>query len=169
MFKKISQDYHNKYHYILHFDGASKGNPGQSGAGAVIYQISNTSTSKKLKDLENTDYVKKENEYFTTFYYIGDKETNNVAEYYGVLIGLYAAIRLGIKNLLVKGDSQIIIKQMSGIFRVNKPNLIPLNKRGMEYKKTFNKIYFQWVDRDNNSKADQLANLSITKWNENKK
>ena len=68
--------------YSLYFDGCSKGNPGKAGAGAVIY--------------------KNNMEIFSISIFVGEKETNNVAEYSGLVIGLKEAVKLSIKNLDVK-------------------------------------------------------------------
>lgn len=80
--------------YVLHFDGCSKGNPGVAGAGAVIYEDGQEIYSKAV--------------------FVGEHETNNVAEYTGLLIGMQAAIEQGIRKLIVRGDSQLIIRQMLG-------------------------------------------------------
>ena len=75
--------------YTLFFDGCSKGNPGIAGAGAVLYknQIEINAQSS----------------------FVGEKETNNVAEYHGLIMGMEIATSQGIKNLHVKGDSLLII------------------------------------------------------------
>ena len=81
------------YEYIMKFDGCSKGNPGHSGAGAVIYR----------------DNV----EIWSGHKYIGHYKTNNQAEYSGLILGLREASNQDISDLLVCGDSEMVIKQMN--------------------------------------------------------
>ena len=88
---KIHQDM--ECEYKLNFDGCSKGNPGLSGAGAVLY--------------------KHEQEIWNESYFVGDNCTNNQAEYAGLILGLNQAISLHIKELIVEGDSLLVINQMS--------------------------------------------------------
>ena len=92
--------------YKMYFDGCSKGNPGLAGAGAVIY--------------------KNDDEIWTQSKFIGKNETNNVAEYNGLIIGLEEAVHQNIKNLQVYGDSELVIKQMNNLYKVNAEKLLPL-------------------------------------------
>jgi len=94
--------------YTLFFDGCSKGNPGNAGAGAVIY--------------------KNDTEIYNLSKYVGKNETNNVAEYTGLIIGLTEAVNQNIKHLDVKGDSELIIKQMNNEYKVKSTNIIQLHK-----------------------------------------
>ena len=126
--------------YTLYFDGCSKGNPGKGGAGAVIY--------------DNND-----NKVYEKSIYIGDKITNNMAEYYGLITGLEAANDLNIKNLVVKGDSLLVIKQMNSEYKV-KHNL-DLYNNAFELKKQIDKIIFIHIDRTQNKVADKLANEGV--------
>ena len=123
--------------YSLYFDGCSKGNPGKAGAGFVIY----------LDDVEVASGSK----------YLG-KQTNNVAEYSGLILGLQKAFELGIVNLNVYGDSMLIIKQMMGKYKVNSPSIKPYYEKAKEIKinATFSHIY-----REKNARADELANQAL--------
>ena len=78
--------------YKLFFDGCSKGNPGIAGAGAVIYNELNKEIWSKSS-------------------FVGKKETNNVAEYSGLILGLEEVVEMGgsIRNLIIKGDSKLVI------------------------------------------------------------
>ena len=87
------------FDYKLFFDGASKGNPGLAGAGAVIYHY--------------------EKEIWHGHKFIGKKATNNEAEYSGLIIGLNKAIELNIKSLLVNVDSLLVINQLTGKYKCN--------------------------------------------------
>lgn len=128
--------------YILRFDGASKGNPGKCGAGAVIY-------------LNN-------NEIWSDSVYLGT-QTNNYAEYYGMVIGLKEAIKRNIKDIYVEGDSMLVIKQMLGHYSVKSDNLKALFKEAKTLQLQFNYINFKHIYRNKNQRADELANQSFIK------
>ena len=130
----------------LYFDGASKGNPGVAGAGAVIY---------------DGDDI----EVYSESVFVGLKETNNVAEYTGLLTGLKAALNLGKTRLHVKGDSDLIIKQMNGAYQVKSPKLIGLYKEAKKLTEQFEKITFVHVYRHLNKRADELANVACSNKN----
>jgi ribonuclease HI len=129
------------YEYKMFFDGCSKGNPGPGGAGAVIY--------KGDEEISNTSV------------YVGDKITNNHAEYMGLIAGLEMAVGLGIDVLQVHGDSQLVIKQMRGEYKVNHPNMILDYKAAKELAKKITTIEYHDVPRKDNSRADELANLGL--------
>jgi ribonuclease HI len=123
--------------YSLYFDGCSKGNPGKAGAGFVIYK----------DDVEIMSGNK----------YLG-KQTNNVAEYSGLIMGLQQAVDLGISELNVYGDSMLVIKQMQGKYKVNSPSIKPYYEKA----KTFPiKSEFFHIYREKNSRADELANQAL--------
>ena len=126
---------------VLYFDGCSKGNPGPSGIVAVLYKnkIENWSDSK----------------------YIGNKRTNNEAEYCALIMGLEEAIRSNIKKLSVCGDSLLVINQVNGVYKVKHVNLIPLYERVIELKTQFKTIDFTHVYRNENKRADQLSNIAL--------
>jgi ribonuclease HI len=127
--------------YILNFDGCSKGNPGPSGAGGVIY--------KNGKEILN----------YSVF--LGNNVTNNESEYKSLSIGIDKAIELNIKKLIVKGDSQLVINQVLGKYMVNNKNLkeiYDLIKRKIKF---FDDISFNHVYRNNNKRADELANNAL--------
>lgn len=129
------------FHHKLRFDGASKGNPGLSGAGAVIYE--------------------QDKEIWAESHFIGNDRTNNEAEYIGLILGLRKAIELNIKELLVEGDSMLIIKQMTGEYKVASERLEPLHKTAKSLETQFDKIVFKHIYRNDNKRADDLANISI--------
>ena len=127
--------------YILKFDGCSKGNPGHSGAGAVLYK----------------DNV----EIWTGSKYLGNNKTNNQAEYSALILGLLHAREIRLKELLVCGDSMFVIKQMLKEYLVKNENIIELNKEALEIAKCIDYIRFEHIYREQNERADKLANLSI--------
>ena len=83
--------------------------------------------------------------------------TNNVAEYTALIKGLEKALELGIEELTVRGDSQLAINQMKGIYAVKSPRIYPLWKRAQELAAKFRKIEFEWVPREDNKIADELS------------
>ncbi len=105
--------------YILYFDGACKSNPGKAGAGMVIYKNNVEIASDSV--------------------YIGEKETNNVSEYIGLLIGMKTAIHLGITDLIVRGDSMLVIKQMNGEYKVKSDTLREHYTNAKGFEKMFEK------------------------------
>lgn len=127
--------------FVLYFDGCSKGNPGPSGIGAVIYK----------------DGI----EYWCDSKYIGDKRTNNEAEYSALILGLKAAITHKIKNLSVCGDSLLVINQINKIYKVKHPNLYELYEQVNLLKSEFTYIDFNHVYRKDNKRADELSNIAI--------
>jgi ribonuclease HI len=128
--------------YKLQFDGCSKGNPGLAGAGAVIY--------------------KNDIEIWSSSLFLGNNYTNNEAEYYGLLLGLRAAINdLDIKEIEVEGDSMLVIKQMKKEYKVKSTNLINLHKEATLLSSEFKYITFTHIYRNNNKRADELSNIAI--------
>ena len=130
------------FDYKLFFDGASKGNPGLAGAGAVIYD--------------------EDKEIWNGSKFIGEKATNNEAEYSGLIIGLTKAIELNIKSLLVNGDSLLVINQMTGKYKCHSENLLTFYNTAKQLSKQFDKIKFQHIYRNFNKRADELSNIAIT-------
>jgi len=127
--------------YTLFFDGCSKGNPGKSGAGAVLYK--------------NTQ------EHWSKAQFVGEKQTNNYAEYMGLIIGLEEAVRQQVDTLAVKGDSLLVIKQMQGAYQVKSPSLLPLYNRARALVKQIKSVTFAHVYRADNKRADALSNEAL--------
>jgi len=128
---------------ILNFDGGSRGNPGPAAYGIVI------------RANDGTPVV-------TIGRYIGHA-TNNVAEYKALIAGLQEAKKLGAQRLLVRGDSQLIIRQMIGEYRVKHADLIPLHRQACELAEGFKKISYEYRPREENTLADALANKAMDK------
>ena len=124
--------------YVLNFDGCCKGNPGPGGAGAVIYHNGH--------------------EIWSGCSFLGKNVTNNMSEYSGLIIGMREASRLDIQNLVVKGDSQLVIRQMMGQYNVNSDNLINLHNEAKALEKYFDAIIYKHVYRKDNARADKLSN-----------
>lgn len=126
--------------FTLNFDGASKGNPGLSGAGMVIYR--------------NNEEI------WSSCKFVGCK-TNNQAEYSALIFGLKGALSLGIKTLSVLGDSLLVINQVNNVYKVKSPILHELYKEAQSLKTQFDYIEFNHVYREYNKRADELSNLAL--------
>ena len=127
--------------YSLYFDGASRKNPGPASFGGVIYNESG--------------------EEFDTYYKFIGTATNNVAEYCGLLAGLHRARDLNIKELKVFGDSNLIIQQVTGKWKVKNDNLRAIYNQIKQVEPFFTVISYQHVYRKDNKRADQLANIAL--------
>ncbi|HEV8604117.1 MAG TPA: ribonuclease HI family protein [Tepidisphaeraceae bacterium] len=127
----------------LEFDGGSRGNPGHAGIGIV------------LRAADGTPLV-------TLGRYIG-RATNNVAEYQALIVGLQKALELGAKKLQIRGDSELIIKQMKGEYRVRHPELKPLHDEARQLISNFKEARLEHNLRHKNTLADKLANLAMDK------
>lgn len=123
-------------------DGASRGNPGKAGAGAIIYTQSNTI----LEEL---------------FLYLGIK-TNNEAEYLAVLLALKWMVKHNYNKAIINADSQLVVKQLKKEYRVKALKIIPLFEEIQKLIREHNlELEFNWIRRENNSYADSLANKAI--------
>jgi ribonuclease HI/probable phosphoglycerate mutase len=125
----------------LFTDGASRGNPGQAGAGAVIYDENGQELAAKAV-------------------YLGTC-TNNVAEYKALLIGLEEALRLGCTELTIALDSELIVRQIQGRYKVKNETLLVLFNEVQKYLARLGKWSVVHVPRALNARADQLANKGI--------
>ena len=125
----------------LYTDGASRGNPGEGGAGVVI-----------------TDSMG--NEVFSKGFYLGHC-TNNEAEYKALIIGLAEASGSGCDNIVVFLDSQLIVRQINGEYQVKNKNLIPLFGQVMDLLAFFRRYKVEHIPRSENTRADKLANEGI--------
>ncbi len=127
--------------YQLQFDGGSRGNPGPAGIGVTLTSYS----GKPVYELGE---------------YLG-RCTNNVAEYTALLRGLAAAKTLGIKHLVVKADSELVVRQLNGIYKVKSPDLKPLYLQATGLIDQIGKVTISHVYREDNSRADELANEAM--------
>lgn len=128
--------------YFLFTDGASRGNPGPAGAGIV------------LKD-EKGDIL------LDSFQFLG-RMTNNEAEYRALLFGLAkAAGPASGKTLVVLMDSELVVSQLKGIYRMKAPHLRELLLEARIREKPFEKVIYQLIPRAKNARADRLANDAL--------
>ena len=129
---------------VLWTDGASRNNPGHAGIGVVL----KTRTGGTLARVSA---------------YIGTA-TSVVAEYQALLVGLDLAVRLEAQNLEVWTDSELIVKQLSGEYRVRAPHLRPLYDRAKQLLRNFSSFQVRHLPREENVEADQLANEGIDRY-----
>jgi ribonuclease HI len=127
--------------YFLYFDGCCKGNPGPAGAGSVLYRGEFEISSKSE--------------------FVGSKETNNVAEYCALIMGLKDTLSLGVRNITVRCDNLLIIKQITGKYKVNSSVMMNYYDRVIDLAKQFKYIDFEHIPREKNKRADQLANIGL--------
>lgn len=133
--------------YIIHTDGGSRGNPGPAGIGMVIKQ-----GEKLIKEGGKT---------------IGEA-TNNIAEYSAVVFALEVLIKtLGTKaklaEVLIKADSELIVRQLKGEYKVKDANLQKEFIKVYNLKQKFSKIDFTHIPREQNKRADELVNEALDK------
>jgi len=126
---------------IVNTDGASRGNPGDAGAGAVV------------SDTDGKELV-------TVGEFIG-RATNNEAEYHALLLGLRTAHKIGVTELECRVDSELVVKQVNGEYRVKKPELKVLHSQVMRLAKKFKSFSVRHVPRGSNTHADRLANEAV--------
>ena len=128
--------------HLLQFDGASDPNPGPSAGGAVLFHPG------------TTDPV------FERYEFI-PHATNNEAEYNGLIIGLQEAADAGIKNLLIEGDSNLIINQFAGTWKIKAQNLASLHKTARALLSHFDFVAIKHIPREQNAHADRLTNEGV--------
>ncbi|HKY35089.1 MAG TPA: ribonuclease HI family protein [Polyangiaceae bacterium] len=126
---------------VLWTDGAARGNPGPAGIGAVLKNASGEVL-------------------YTGSEYLGHT-TNNVAEYKAVLLGLSGALAQGIRHVEVRADSELLIKQLKGEYRVKSVGLRPLYEEARRLIARFASVKLTHIRRELNGEADRLANQGI--------
>jgi ribonuclease HI len=127
--------------YRANIDGGSRGNPGPASYGVVIRDPRGEAVAKLKK-------------------YIG-RATNNVAEYYGLIAALDYAQQHGIRALRIESDSELLVRQMHGQYKVKSPELRPLYERARKMAQTFDSFKIDHVYREQNAEADALANEAL--------
>ncbi|GAC1443890.1 MAG: hypothetical protein NVSMB52_02720 [Chloroflexota bacterium] len=126
---------------IIETDGASRGNPGLAGAGVIILNARGQRIETFQKFLGVT--------------------TNNQAEYHALIEGLRAVARHSPASVTVRMDSELVVKQMTGVYRVRHPEILPLFQQAVEAVQSLPSVKFVHVPRERNPGADQLANTAI--------
>ena len=120
-------------------DGASRGNPGEAGFGVLI------ETNRDREEVMG---------------YLGST-TNNVAEYAALIAVLTLAADRGVQKLVVYSDSQLLVRQITGAYRVKAPHLKPIFLQALKLRQTIPQFTIEHVARQDNREADRLANQAI--------
>jgi ribonuclease HI len=127
--------------YTANIDGGSRGNPGPAAYGVVIRDPRGEVVARLKK-------------------YIG-RMTNNAAEYYGLIAALDYAESHGVRALRIESDSELLVKQMRGQYKVKSADLRPLYERAKKMSRSFESFRIEHVYRERNSEADKLANEAL--------
>lgn len=126
---------------FVYIDGAARGNPGEAGIGIIIKD----SQDKNIRQL---------------YKYIGST-TNNIAEYTALIFALQEVLILGLKSVVVHSDSELLVKQLNGEYRVKNSNLKPFYEQFLHLKTGFNRLEIKQIAREENKETDKLANQAI--------
>jgi ribonuclease HI len=127
----------------LYSDGASKGNPGPAGAGWVLVREGDAFLIKDSK-------------------FLGEA-TNNEAEYQALILGLKNALLLGIRDIRIYMDSELLVRQITGLYRVKNPRLMICFQEVQDLLNKFSKYAINHIPREQNRQADAMANEAIKK------
>jgi ribonuclease HI len=127
--------------YTAYIDGAARGNPGPAAYAVVLRRPDGTPLESLGK-------------------YIG-RQTNNVAEYYALIAALDYAAAHNLRRLRVRSDSELLVRQMKGIYKVKSPDLRPLYERARKMATALETFAVEHVPRERNSEADALANAAL--------
>lgn len=125
----------------LYTDGACSGNPGPAGIGFVVFDAEGNEVRTESKSI--------------------GQSTNNIAEYTALIRGLEACVELGVQRLQVISDSELMVRQLTGRYRVKNPGLLPLYEQAKALAKQFQTIRFRHVLRAENARADALASAAV--------
>jgi ribonuclease HI len=126
---------------VANIDGASRGNPGPASYGVVLRDPDGNKILELAKNI--------------------GRETNNVAEYFALLAALdYAALH-GITALRIRSDSELLVRQMQGVYKVKSPDLKPLQERAAKLTRQLQYFAIEHVRRELNKDADALANVAL--------
>ncbi len=127
--------------YIINIDGACRGNPGPASAGVILRD-----STGKIVDKVGA--------------YIGTA-TNNIAEYTSLIVGLKLALKHGANQILVRSDSQLMVRQMTGVYKIKSDHLRKLAMEAASLARQFDSIQYQSVPRAQNADADKIANEAL--------
>ncbi len=126
---------------LIYTDGAARGNPGPAGAGAILRDSDGNVLAEVAEPL--------------------GRATNNVAEWTAVLLALEEARRLGATHVDLRMDSQLVARQISGVYRVKHPDLKPIHAAVMDLLRLLDGYTVGHVPRELNKDADRLSNIAI--------
>ncbi len=127
--------------YVAYADGASRGNPGPSAIGVVIFDGEGRELHRESRRVGHG--------------------TNNEAEYRAAIAALEAALGLGASRVELRMDSELVVRQLTGRYRVRNPRLAPLYGRAVDLRRRFQSVTFRNLPRVDNRLADTLANQAL--------
>jgi ribonuclease HI len=125
----------------IHIDGASRGNPGEASFGIYVEDAAGGVRAE-------------------LYGYLG-RASNNVAEYQALLHALRWALAQGVRRVEVFSDSQLVVRQLSGEYRVKHPDMVPLHREAATLRRRFEQARVSYVPREQNRDADRLANRAL--------
>ena len=140
LFGAPTQDKPQSY-LVAHIDGGARGNPGPAGYGVVLEDEKGRPVAQLHK-------------------YLG-RQTNNYAEYSGLLAALEYAVTQGYNAIEILSDSELLVKQMKGVYKVRNEGLRPLYERAQQYLRGLGYFAIRHVRREQNKEADRLANVAM--------
>lgn len=126
---------------IVNVDGASRGNPGPASIGVTLKDEKNRILAEISEKIGYT--------------------TNNQAEYQAIIAGLRKAVSLGAAEVEVKSDSELVVRQLLGVYRVKKEELKPLHQEARRLAGSFAAFKIVSIPREQNREADKLANQAL--------
>jgi ribonuclease HI len=126
---------------VVYIDGGARGNPGPGGYGVRVERPDGTVLAEFHRPLGVT--------------------TNNAAEYEGLLAALRYLLDRGVRRAQIRSDSELLVRQMTGLYRVRHPRLQPLHAEAQALAARFERLRFEHVPRAANAAADRLANLAM--------
>jgi ribonuclease HI len=129
--------------FIIYSDGGARGNPGPAAIGFVIYDMS----GKAVKQFHH---------------YLGIT-TNNQAEYKALIAALEEALKLGAEQIVCHMDSELVVRQLQGTYKIREPGLKPLASEVLRLTRNFMQVEFVHIPREKNKLADQLVNEALDK------
>jgi ribonuclease HI len=125
---------------IIHIDGGSRGNPGLAAFAGIIAVPGHAA----IEFAETIPHA-----------------TNNVAEYTALVEALHRASEMGLREVEIRSDSELLVKQMNGEYRVKHPDLQPLYTEATDLRRTFDRVTVVHIRREQNKRADQLCNEAM--------
>jgi ribonuclease HI len=126
---------------VVHVDGGARGNPGPAAIAAIVSEVDGTVLAEAAEPIGSA--------------------TNNVAEYRALLLGLERARALGADDVEVVGDSELVVKQVQGLYKVKHAGLKPLHAQARAALREFRAWSIRAVRREQNAEADALVNAAL--------
>ena len=126
---------------IIHVDGASRGNPGAAAIGAIIKDEQGRLVASVSRRIGTA--------------------TNNEAEYQALIAALEKAINLGVKEVELNSDSELVVKQLNSEYRVKKATLKPLYQRARQLQGSLDRLVIKYIPRQQNTEAHSLADKAL--------